>query len=377
MGVLNTALSYPVNCSNFTAPQFERLTIARGSAGAVSVFVCCVVLLLIVVKRGYTSVLQRFLLYLTLATLFVEASFVMQLEHLANYTWQKEICIAVAFIDQWGGTIVISFSMEITLVLVGKVYGSVYGRCLNGIAKTKCQRIILESSAVCVALALPLAGAIVPFQTQTYGLNGAWCWITIIDYNCHETDGYWEQIAFWYVPVTVLGVLIGLCIIAIILLFCVMTFNPAYNHTLSRKLVKDNLVLFGFYLLFILANGGDYYRLYTGTTHRYIDYGMWYVSAIVPAFAKLFLPLGFLVYMYSFKAVSLGFFKKLWCGYRKPGDNVAHVHTQEATFKTSHPRQYPSETVIYTGAFPSVLSHTNQEQQPLMAAGRDTGYSSI
>ena len=374
MGVLNTALSYPVNCSNFTVSQFERLTIARGSAGAVSVFVCCVVLLLIAVKRGYTSVLQRFLLYLTLATMFVLASYIMQLERLAHYAWQREVCAAVGFIDQWGGVMVLILSMEITVVLVCRVYRSVYGHFLNAITRTQFRRGVLETAAVCVAVAVSLAGAVVPFSTQTYGLSGAWCWIIAIDDNCKDTGGYWQQIALWYIPVTVFGVLIGICIISIVLFFCIMNCHPAYGHILTRTLVKDNIILLGFYFFFFLANGCDYYRLYTGVSHSYSNYQMWQISAIIPAIARLFLPVGYFVYMYSFKTSTL---KRFWQRCRDRNEPYASVRENEdATFKTSHPRQYPSETVIYTGAFPSVLSHTNQEQQPLMSAGRDTGYSS-
>ena len=388
--------SYPVNCSNFTSIQFWYLDLARGISGAVALLVCSLILFLILLHKAYASLLQRFLLYSTLATWLAEASFTMQIEHLVKYAGQRQFCVTVAFMEQWTSSMVIAIALEITLLLTYRVYVTLQRQFLDCSSWSKCSRVSLESIAVSLAVFIPLAMSVVPLVRGTYGVSGAWCWITTLNAEC-ERKNVWDQDTLGTVPYVVPGIVIGICVVFVIVLFCISACQSSDSRRLNCKMIRDNLVLLAFYVVFFTFCSIELSaQLLSGTTHAYDKYPMWLVNAIGPPLNKLALLLGFLFYMYSLKKLTLGSFQVLRriCCRCCPQCRPQTLNTKDdasgpiqnvtggPTYRSSHPQVYPSETVFYppyTGAFTSISkkgSSCEGERQQLISS-LDVGYCSF
>ena len=389
--------AYPVNGTDFTSIQFWYIDLARGISGALSLLVCSLILFLILLHKAYASLLQRFLLYLTLGTCVAEATFTMQIEHLVKYAGQREFCQTLAFLDQFGSTIVVIFSLEITILLVFRVYESLQRQCLAYDSWSKFCRVSLEVTVVCLAILISLATSVVPLIQGTYGLNAGWCWITAVEKQ-YNSRGFWDQNILATIPYAILGLVIGFFMVFVIVLFCVSAFHSSTNRRLNCKMIRDNLVLLAFYLVFFVVLGVEMsVQLVSGITHSYAKFPVWLAYAIGIPIAKLVLPLGFLFYMYSIKKITFGSFeiirKKcykccLCCRRTQPvqamNDSSApsqgYVNvTRATTYRSSHPQVYPSETVtspLYTGAFTSITRRDSSDEKRALISHRDTGYSS-
>ena len=377
--------SHPVNCSNFTSIQFWYLDLARGVSGAVSLLVCSLILFLILLHKAYASLLQRFLLYLTLATWLTAATATMQIEHLVN-TGQSQFCVAVAFLERWSSSMFIVMALEITLLLTYRVYESLQRQLLDcklwsKCSKAKCSKASVEVIAVSLSVLIPLALSVVFLVHGTHGVNGAWCWMNGPNTECkgRGLDGN-ILIAIGYV---VPGIVIGICAVFVIILFCKSACQSSDSRRLNCKMIRENLVLLAFYVVFFAFTSVDTSaQLLLTTTDSYNNYQIWLVYAVGHSLNKLSLLLGFLVYVYSFKKLTLGSFqilKRICCKcYQHCRQRVCHTKddassprqgfrsvTGGPTYRSSHPQVYPSETVTsppYTGAFTSITRRDSSDE---------------
>ena len=395
------APSYPVNCSNFTSTQFWYLDLARGTSGAVSLLVCSLILFLILLHKAYASLLQRFLLYSTLATWLAEAAFTMQIEHLVKYAGQAQFCIAVAFLHQWTSSMAIAIDLEITVLLTYRVYESLQKQIVDWSSWSKCVRVSLEVTTVCLSVIVaPLVVSVVPLIHGTYGVVGGWCWITDMNSKCKKRN-VWDLFTLGAILYIGEGLLIGICITFVIILFCISAFQSSNSHPLNCKLIRNNLVLLAFYLTYFIFNSVELLtQLLSTTTHHESDnYPMWLVYAIGAPFNKLALLLGFLFYMYSFKKLTVKSFrilKRMCCKcYQRCRQRMLHTEddastprqrsrsvTGGPTYRSSHPQVYPSETVFsppYTGAFTSITRRDSSDEgeKKQLIPSADFGYSSF
>ena len=167
--------SYPVNCSNFTSIQFWYLDLARGVSGAVSLLVCSLILFLILLHKAYASLLQRFLLYCTLATWLAEATVTMQIEHLVKYAGQRQFCVTLAFMEEWTSLMVIAIDWETTVLLTYRVYVTLQRQFMDCSSWSKCIKVSLEAilQSVCPS------GDI----CATFNFRNIWFeWSMVLDY---------------------------------------------------------------------------------------------------------------------------------------------------------------------------------------------------
>ena len=392
--------SYQVNCSNFTSIQFWYLDLARGVSGGISFLVCSLILFLILLHKAYASLLQRFLLYSTLATWLAEAAFTMQIEHLVKYAGQRQFCVTVAFLHQWTSSIVIAIDLEITVLLTYRVYESLQKQVLNCSSWSKCVKVSIEITTVCLSVFFPLAMSVVPLIHGTYGLIGGWCWIMDINNKCKKR-GVWDLFSVSAILYIGEGLLIGICIAFVVILFCMSALRSSNSHPLNCKLIRKNLVLLAFYLAYFAFSSIEVStQLLSSTTHDENDkYPLWLVYAIGAPFNKLALLLGFLFYMYSFKKLTIGTFrilKRICCKcYQHCRQRICHTEddapsprqgfrsvTGGPTYRSSHPQVYPSETVtspLYTGAFTSITRRDSSDEgeRKHLIPSPDTGYSSF
>ena len=377
--------SYPVNCSNFTSLQFWYLDLARGVSGTASLLICSLILFLLLLHKAYASPLQRFLLYLTLATWLTEVCFTVQIEHLISYSKQRQTCQAIGFLTQLTTSLFIAFSLELALLLLLQVHKSLYIGCLNWSPIAKHYRISLEIIAIFLSIGFSLAVSVVPFAHGTYGLNGGWCWIQALDSNC-QGRGIEDQNILAVIPYAVLGAVIGLCILLTLALFCIAACYSTNSRHLNCKIIRVNMILLAFYLVFFVVCSVEVsVQLISGYAHLYTSYSVWLAYAVGLPVAELVLPLGFLLYMYTVKKLtygSFGIFKNIFAKYcrkkrhlstqiKSVNERVQKV-TGAASFPSSHPQSYPSETVysVYTGAFSSTQRDSSGDCHPSLQTER-------
>ena len=377
--------SYPVNCSNFTSLQFWYLDLARGVSGTASLLICSLILFLLLLHRAYASPLQRFLLYLTLATWLTEASFTAQIEHLVSYGKQRQICQAIGFLTQLATSLFIAFSLELSLLLLLQVHKSLHIGCLSWFPLAKCYSISLEVTAIFLAIGFSVAVSVVPFAHGTYGLNGGWCWIQALKSNC-QGRGIEDQNILAVIPYAVLGAVIGLCILLTLVLFCIAACYSTNSRRLNCKIIRVNMILLAFYLVFFVVCSVEVsVQLISGDAHLYTGYSVWLVYAAGLPVAELVLPLGFLLYMYTIKKLTYGSFGIFRNTFAKCCRKKRHLSNQiknvnersqnvtgAASFPSSHPQSYPSETVysVYTGAFSSTRRDSSGDCHPSLQTER-------
>ena len=386
--------SYPVNCSNFTSLQFWYLDLARGVSGTASLLICSLILFLLLLHKAYASPLQRFLLYLTLTTWLTEASFTAQIEHLVKYAGQSYVCQAVGFFDQFCTSLFIMFSLELSLLLLFQVYKSLHIRYIPWPLWTNHFALLLEVIAILLSLAYSIAVSVVPFAHGTYGLSGSWCWIQAVKSNCEKSITN-DQNTLAVIPYAVLGAIIGLCMLLTLVLFCIAACYSTNSPQLNCKLIRDNAILLIFYLVFLGVCVVDV-SIGLKFTNFYEDYTAWFIFTAGFPVAELVLPLGFMFYMYTVKKLtheSVNIIKNTFakCCQKKKRLHYTKIEgttekcrdvTGAASFPSSHPQSYPSETVysVYTGAFSSTQRSSSgdchpslqTERQPLLSH-TDTG----
>ena len=357
------AVEGPVNCSN-SSIQFWYLDLARGVSGGISLLVCSLILFLILLHKAYASFLQRFLLYSTLATWLAAASYTMQIEHLAKYAGQRQFCVTLAFLEQWTSSMVITIALEIMLLLTYRVYVTLHRQFLDCSSWSKCSRVSLEVIAVSLAVFVPLAMSVVPLVRKMYGVSGAWCL---------------DQDPLGTIPYVVACIVIGICVVFVIILFCISACQSSNSRRLNCKMIRDNLVLLAFYMVFFLCCIELSAQLLSSAVHAHDKYPLWLVNAISPPLSKLALLLGFLFYTYSLKKLTLGSLQVLRsiCCKCCPQCSPQTFHTKDdasspiqndtggPTYRSSHPQVYPSETVFsppYTGAFTSITRRDSSDE---------------
>lgn len=80
-------------------------------------------------------------------------------------------------------------------------------------------------------------------------------------------------------------------------IFCISACQSSNSCQLNCKMIRENLVLFSFCLVFIIICGVEVsVQFVLGIIHMYTD---WFAYAMGFPIAELVLPLGFLFYMYT------------------------------------------------------------------------------
>ena len=141
-------------------------------------------------KRQIT-VSQRLVLYLMISAVFV--SLIIGLELMV--VWYEDtpdveqVCKAIASLLEFAIWVKLSLTFWINIHLF-----------LLSVLRQ--YHAWLEVLYIVSSVLVPFFLFWIPFVTDTYGLAGGWCWISMMDSNCNERKvGTIEQFALWYGPV--------------------------------------------------------------------------------------------------------------------------------------------------------------------------------
>ena len=294
------------NGSDLTSEEKRIILSVYGGEGIVSATVCLTALFLIIKLKFYKDVLQRLLLWQLIAALGLSLYNILNLlfmnynEETSSNTYTT-LCSIVGYIGTVTFFVKIAFTLWLTIFLFCCLV------CLRDPKKLSKMEILYVSTS----LGLPLLVSLIPFIHHSYGIAGAWCWITEWRDECASDDklvlGVVEEDMFYGS-----GALIALinAVLLIIILFTVLcrmkcncTSSSEREELLEtvqlkhRNLLKKLLplaaypLMFLFLIMFPLTN-----RIYGGIEKR-ISFPLFVLHAAVEPFWGLFVGVAIIVHI--------------------------------------------------------------------------------
>ena len=380
------------NCTNFTTNQLLSLNLSISISGGLCFLISSSIILLLLLNKAFSSLLQRLFLYLMLATALRHLSLFSLIEHYFYYAGQEEVCIVVAYYNHWMVAMTLFFTIGMLLYLFYMVSHLAKGNTLTvpTVLESKCRRVTFECLYVVLLVVASFGYASEPYFRGTYGLAGAWCWITSLNQTCQKTtSGLPEQ-------VTSYSLILAVGVIGIILMGFIAITYCRLQSTLKevRLLLRKTFIILVCLLMFIAFNVITIFvRIYSTKHSLYTHFSEWVIHAVAQSISFLLFPLGFLLCFYSMKAMlpmcctcspccscicSLKSFQSL-------RNHIAHSYYTErpalSTLLPTAPKStrvsQPSNTffnVPYTDGFTHI---TTQAEPSLYGQTTDTGYGSI
>ena len=283
------------DCHYFDKDDCHYVGMARGIAGLVIITVSITALIVIFVLRAFRKYPQRLFLYLTIATLFHAPIYIMEVmavecKNKGNIPRAKEPLCTIT------GTLDMSSSWLQNLMVLwisGYLFRVVV---LRKVLPTKKIELIFLP----LFLVVSFAPALIPLIHNTYGVDGAWCWITAYqEDSCHKIN-YWGlgyQIGLWYVPFFIETVFVLVTVISITVTFI----NRVYinkNYKMFRneykRQLKESLPLLIFPVVYCILNIFEIGLDLVGIKFTNI-YWLWMIDAVMNPLKAILVVSGYLV----------------------------------------------------------------------------------
>ena len=193
------------SCSPYDLPEYIGVTITSVVSGFISFLASCFVISLILFFKKWRFLVQRLILYLSIATLIQGiSSMIHRVDYVETDQAKMGFCVFSGFLEQQAGWMQLNAVTCITAHLF-----------LCAVVKVRLEK--LEPIYFAIIFLLPLGFNWIPFIQLTYGRAGAWCWIRSEDDDCIPLAfGKALRLVLWYVPLY--AILIVLFILYIIIL---------------------------------------------------------------------------------------------------------------------------------------------------------------
>ncbi len=218
-----------VNCTSLSHSQLRSLPFARGAVAVICFALCLLVLIVLCCNKAWRSHLQRFVVYLTISSAIYLLTLTMQIEHYFDYPmkeeWQIKVCDTVGYLTELTGLIQLLYTFGVLHHLFAIYFNASFGTryvccCYKRTPRRDCTALCPDISFLFLSFLIAVVVTL-PWLLTPYGESGPWCWIRSISVRCSEsTQGLWEQIGLWYMPLGGLA-LFSLVLVGFILVFCV------------------------------------------------------------------------------------------------------------------------------------------------------------
>ena len=187
-------------CFEFTKDQLKVVRVLKSSVASLAIIACGLVVFLILHYKGYREFVYRLVLYLMIADILESLTNI--LEWLPVHSGKDDVvsvktgwggvCTAAAFVNQisfWMESLVICWIVLYMLTLTVRILKTPtdYDQLPDDdeMPGIKCSKAELFGVLFCVFF--PFLLNWLPFIWSMYGLSGAWCWIKLIQGNCHSS----------------------------------------------------------------------------------------------------------------------------------------------------------------------------------------------
>ena len=365
------------NCTDyFTADQITQLALVRLVSGSVSVFACCLAIVLMVICQAFRSTLQRLFLYITAALTAnaVTLIFVIDDHSHSYYSLNAKSCALMGFLNLYTAQIALSFSIGTALYLYHNIRRSNSHR--HRPMHTTRFTTRLEVFFVFFSIVLPLTYSWTPFIHDAYGASPKqpFCWIRIVNSDCSRIDaGFWYYIILGYVPYLIVGIC-GTVLMFIITATCCRWVRRYRDirSTFTHEPYTALLLIAYFIFIFLFAA----VQLVVHVARRSTEpYRLLLLYAIGHPVIMLTIPVLFIVQLYCYRRAS----KRSW-------KNCCRTHTsedrgkiqgqseQQETSPISVNPYVPSHTCTY---FPSTSTDTTQNVEAATAKSNMNVYGSF
>ena len=362
------------NCTNFTTAELLSLNLSISITGGLCFLILSSIILLLFFNKAYSSLLQRLFLYLMLATSLRQLSLLSLIEHYSYYAEQKEICVLVAYFNHWMVAMTLFFAIGMLFYLFYMVNHLAKGKTLTPptIIQSKYRRIALEGSYIILLVVVSFAYASEPYFRGTYGVAGAWCWITSMNETCQKTkSGLPEQVTS-YSLILAVG-MIGL----ILMVFIAITYRQLPKALKEvRLLLRKTFIIAACLVAFIAFHVITIFvRIYSTKHTQYKHFSMWVVHAISQSISFLLFPLGFLLCFYSVRAM-LSKCCRFCCFQGFQRENTAHSHRKKPARSTLGPtvprstRVSPPSNTFFNVSYTNGFTHINTETEASLHCGQ-------
>ena len=364
------------NCTeNFTEDQIAHLALVQIVSGAVSVFVCCLAIVLMVICQAFRSTLQRLYLYITAALTAILMVDIFEYNERSGsyYSLNERSCAVIGFLRLYTTHVWFCFSAGAILYVYHHIRqsNSHYHRPMH----TTRFKVRLEVYFVFFSIVFPLTYSWIPFIQSAYGAspNQPFCWLRRVNSDCSRIDAAgWYVLVLSFIPTLIVGIS-GTILMFIITATCCRwvrryrDIRGTFTHEPYTALLLIVYLIF-YFLYFAMCIIVPYA---TPT----IPYLMDLSYAIVAPAIRLVLPVLFVVQLYCYRKGS----KRSWknCCRTPTSEDREKVQVQSEQQKTSpisvNP-YVPSHTCTY---FPSTSTDTTQNVEAATAKSNMNVYGSF
>ena len=184
-----------MNCTQpYNSPDYIGVTVASVISAFISLVASAFVIFLILFFKKWQVLVQRLVLYLSIATLLNSVAIMLhRVDYIDTNDQNKEnFCVLAGFFEQHAGWMQLDAVVCITVHLF-----------LCAVVNVRLEK--LEWIYITVIFFLPLTFNWIPFIETAYGRAGAWCWIRDINDDCTPFDfGRVIRFVLWYVPLYII-----------------------------------------------------------------------------------------------------------------------------------------------------------------------------
>lgn len=223
---------------NFTEQQLATNTAISAVLQSTATLSCLCVIVFILCTRLYQKFSYRLIIYLMLADALFSLTAMLQRAPITYIDDQgvavkvgwEGACSALAYIYQ------MMESAKLTIITWIVLYLFVIA-----VWKIQLNSPRHEVVGLVITLAVPLFKDWLPFCWNMYGLTGMWCWIRIVDDNCHPQYGLAIGLMFAveYVPVLLISVFTAVTFVTIL----VRLYKDSAKAEISWRGVSDTSAL--------------------------------------------------------------------------------------------------------------------------------------
>ena len=303
-------------CQEFPGPAFWTAYYIKLIVSSLGLVACLLVIILIVISKGYKRFVYRLVLYFMTSVLFQALSLILELIPV-SYTntlvavrkgWDVP-CAVFGFFDQvtlWIGNLIVLWILLYLLSIVWKLYHSNPIQTSNTQDKDKFSKVELLGLLCCSSF--PLLFSWVPFIFHMYGLSGMWCWIKGSGKSCNDDQDLGMELMFtlYYGPLIVLMIfsVLSLLVIVIALFNRWMSVHGMVRRQYMRGIKEMALVmiyplLYSLICILLVVNRVD--SAIRMKNHEQPFIPLWIAHAFAEAFRPLLPPLAFLLHPSTWK----------------------------------------------------------------------------
>ncbi len=341
--------------------------------------ICLTILLLLLVLlifyRAYKTILQRLYLYFLIATVLNTLVYALNVE--LQLDIDKRFCSWLGFLEIWSENLTQLLTFGLTVYLVAMTY-----RKLRGKDFKKNFRASWEVIYICGTILFPMVYLWVPFHHNTYGISETICWMKTYDIDCNPIN--MTNIDYTIVNITnwLLKIIVLISFLALIAVFYSVLKryrDPRHKNSgaIGRSLILIVLLCISTVFEFSEMVVNLLYLSQKIDATALLSALLFDTVLIIP---NLLVPIGFAVYLYSPKKLSIKSIKQEalnWrgCCYRR---KKQYINIDDKGLKTIHNSSagyVPSHTTCTT-AIPYTNEFTNIAESIMLNPG-ETKYGAI